>query len=144
MVSFSTANPLRMQNLSGSGRQLGWPGICAIRRFLLGAMMTTGFLNVSADSRFQPAIDSDFLIEERIERRLAWDGELALFRLAAKVNEAVVTVVGTVSASAESHRARRIANEVTGVLGVVNGITIDPALAHFAGTHLRTSECCPY
>jgi len=134
------ANPVRLQNLSDTGRQLGWHGISAIRPFLLGAMVAVGNPDVGADSRFQPAMDNDFLLEERIERRLAWDRELAPFRLAAKVNEAVVTVVGTVSTSAESHRARRTANEVTGVFGIVNGVTIDPALAHFAGTLLARPD----
>jgi len=134
------ANPVRLQNLSDRGRQLGWHGISAIRPFLLGAMVAAGNPDVGADSRFQPAMDSDVLIEERIERRLAWDRELAPFRLAAKVNDAVATVVGTVSTNAESHRARRIANEVTGILGVVNGITVDPALARFAGTLLARPD----
>jgi len=103
-------------------------------RCLLCALLVAGVGIVGAeDLRTGAGLDSDALLGERIERRLAWDRELAPFRLAVRVNEAVVTVVGTVSTIAESHRARRIANEVTGVLGVVNGITIDPALVPFAG-----------
>jgi hyperosmotically inducible protein len=84
--------------------------------------------------------DTDALLEERIERRLAWDRELAPFRLAVEVNDAVVNLIGTVSTIPESHRARRIANDTVGVIGVVNGVAIDPALEAFAGTLMKRPD----
>jgi hypothetical protein len=71
------ANPLHMRNLADIGQRLGRQSISALRLFLsLGAMMATGTLDVVADSRFQLTLDRDSLLEERIERRLAWDREV--------------------------------------------------------------------
>jgi osmotically-inducible protein OsmY len=112
-----------------------WP-LC-----LLCVLLAAGAKPVGAeDMRTEPWLDRDDLLEDRIGRRLAWDRELAPFRFAVKANEAVVTVVGTVATNAESHRARRIAGDVTGVVGIVNGITIDPALESFAGSLLARPD----
>jgi osmotically-inducible protein OsmY len=103
---------------------------------LLWVFLITAGGVLAADARAEPGLKTDPLLEQRIERRIAWDRELAPFRIAVEANDAVINLIGTVSTIAESHRARRIANDVTGVVGVVNGITIDPALDPFAGSLL--------
>jgi Flp pilus assembly secretin CpaC len=67
-------------------------------------------------------------------------GSLLPIRLAVEVNDAVVNLIGTVSTIPESHRARRIANDTVGVIGVVNGVAIDPALEAFAGTLMKRPD----
>lgn len=108
---------------------------------LLCVLFAAGAMPVGADDlRTEPWLDRDALLEDRIERRLSWDRELAPFRLSVKANGAVVTVVGTVATNAESHRARRIARDVSGVVGIVNGISIDTALKPFAGSLLARPD----
>lgn len=79
------------------------------------------------------AIEEDRRLARRIERRLAWDAKLAPYALEAKVNDSIVNLSGSVATLAESHRARRIANETNGVGGVVNALYVDPALAPYEG-----------
>lgn len=105
-------------------------------RSLLWAFLIAAGGVFGADSRAESGLETDPLLEKRIERRIAWDRELAPFRIAVEVNDAAVNLIGTVSTMAESRRARRIANEVSGIVGVVKGITIDPALDPFAGSLL--------
>lgn len=78
----------------------------------------------------------DARLEERIERRLAWDRELAPYQLQVEVNDGIVNLKGTVATAAESHRARRIADSARGVAGVVNAVAVDPVMVPFAGTQL--------
>jgi osmotically-inducible protein OsmY len=66
-------------------------------------------------------------LKESVLRRLEWDREPAPFQLEVRVNGAVVKLIGTVSTTAESQRAERIAHDITGVLAVVNELTVDPA-----------------
>lgn len=77
------------------------------------------------------AVDEDRRLAQRIERRLAWDAELAPYDLKVSVNNAIVNLSGSVSTLAESHHARRMANETEGVAGVVNALYVDPALVPF-------------
>lgn len=86
---------------------------------------------VDVDPTTQPAVssvDEDRRLAQRVGRRLAWDARLAPYDLEVKVNHGIVNLSGSVSTMAESHRARRIANETSGVGGVVNAVYIDPAL----------------
>lgn len=85
-------------------------------------------------------VDEDARLEDLVERRLAWDRELAPYDLEVGVTGAVVNLGGSVSTPAESHRARGIAEGTAGVLGVVNGIVVDPALARFAGEMPRQPD----
>ncbi|WP_462322226.1 BON domain-containing protein [Halochromatium sp.] len=77
------------------------------------------------------AVDEDRRLAERIERRLAWDAELAPYDLEVSVNDGILNLSGSVSTTAESHRARRMANETEGIGGVVNALYVDPALVPF-------------
>lgn len=77
---------------------------------------------------------ADTLLEERIQQRLAWDEELAPYGLEVEVTEGIARISGSVSTSSEDHRARRIAEEVKGVAGVVNAVRVDSALAPLAGS----------
>ena len=83
------------------------------------------------------AVDEDRRLKQRIERRLAWDVELAPYDLEVKVNNSIVNLSGSVSTMAESHRARRLANEAKGVGGVVNALYVDPALVAFENRSLE-------
>jgi osmotically-inducible protein OsmY len=83
-----------------------------------------------------PAQHADTRLEERIQQRLAWDKELAPFGLQVEVTEGIVRLSGSVSTSSEDHRARRIAEEVKGVAGVVNAVRVDSALIPLAGSLL--------
>jgi osmotically-inducible protein OsmY len=80
------------------------------------------------------ASDEDARLEQRINERLAWDNELAPFDLEAEVENAIVTLSGSVATSPQTHRARRIADQARGTGGVVNAIYVDPALAVTADT----------
>ncbi|MCF7989595.1 MAG: BON domain-containing protein [Thiohalocapsa sp.] len=80
------------------------------------------------------ASDEDAILEQRINERLAWDKELAPFDLEAEVDNAIVTLSGSVATIPQSHRARRIADEARGSGGVVNATYVDPALAVTADT----------
>jgi osmotically-inducible protein OsmY len=91
---------------------------------------------LSAASQEGIGKDADAVIAEGIAQRLAWDRELAPFRLRVDVQDGFVTIKGRVSTPAESHRARRIAEAADGVAGVVNVVEVDSALAPFAGTRL--------
>lgn len=77
------------------------------------------------------AVDEDKRLAQRIERRLAWDADLAPYDLEVGVNNAIVNLSGSVSTLAESHHARRMANETEGVAGVVNALYVDSALVPF-------------
>ncbi len=46
----------------------------------------------------------------------------------------MVSLTGTVATSAESHLARRIAEQTRGVQAVVNGLKVDPSLVPEAGS----------
>lgn len=74
-------------------------------------------------------LQADTRLEERIQQRLAWDKELAPYGLEVEVTEGIASISGSVSTSAEDHRARRIAEEMKGVAGVVNAVRVDSALA---------------
>jgi osmotically-inducible protein OsmY len=112
-------------------------GLAATRsRSLSRALLIVAVGVLGVNSRAESDLQTDAMLEQRIEQRIAWDRELAPFRIAAEANDGVINLSGTVSTIAESHRARRIANEVGGAVGVVNGITIDPALGPFAGSLL--------
>lgn len=92
----------------------------------------------AADSAAQSsisAVEEDRRLAQRIGRRLAWDAKLAPYDLEVQVNNGIVNLSGSVSTMAESHRARRIADETAGVGGVVNALYIDPALAPFDEGH---------
>jgi len=86
------------------------------------------------------AVDEDARLEALIERRLAWDRELAPFKIEVQVNDAVANLSGTVSTTPESHLARRIADDVRGINAVINGIYVDSALEPFAGKALATPD----
>jgi osmotically-inducible protein OsmY len=86
------------------------------------------------------AVDEDARLQALIERRLAWDRELAPFKIEVQVNDAVANLSGTVSTTPESHLARRIADDVRGINAVVNGIYVDPALEPFAGKALDAPD----
>lgn len=79
---------------------------------------------------------ADTMLEERIQQRLAWDKEVAPYGLEVEVTEGIARISGSVSTSFEGHRARRIAEEVKGVAGVVNAVRVDSALAPLAGSLL--------
>jgi len=86
------------------------------------------------------AVDEDARLEALIERRLAWDRELAPFKIEVQVNNPVANLSGSVSTTPESHLARRIADDVRGINAVVNGIYVDPALEPFAGKALDAPD----
>lgn len=94
----------------------------------------------SSNQAAMAAVDEDRRVEQRIERRLAWDAEFAPYDLEVKVNNGIVNLSGSVSTMAESHRARRLANETEGVAGVVNAIYVDPALVAFENRSLERPD----
>ncbi len=85
-------------------------------------------------------VDEDRRLAQRIERRLAWDVKLAPYDLEVTVNNSIVNLSGTLSTMAESHRARRIADETKGVGGVVNATYVDPALIPFEDQSLTPPD----
>jgi osmotically-inducible protein OsmY len=90
--------------------------------------LVIGTGDLGARSYAQQGNESYAPLKARVARRLAWDRELAPLQLRVEVNGAVVKLIGVVSTGAERQRADRIAHDVTGVLAVVNGLTVDPAL----------------
>jgi len=98
-------------------------------RYLVCALFVVGAGDLGARSHGQQGNENFAPLKARVARRLAWDRELAPFQLEVEVNGAVVKLIGVVSTDAESQRADRIAHDVTGVLAVVNRLTIDPTLA---------------
>ncbi len=97
--------------------------------YLVCVLLVVGAGDLGARSYAQQDSEGYTSLKPRVGRRLAWDRKLAPFQLEVEVNGAVVKLIGTVSTSAESRRADRIAHDVTGVLAVVNALKIDPALA---------------
>lgn len=91
-------------------------------------------------ARTLQGVDEDARLEALIERRLAWDRELAPYDLDVEVNNAVATLTGSVATIPESHRARRIADDTEGVLGVVNALLVDTALVPFAGERIEAPD----
>jgi osmotically-inducible protein OsmY len=114
------------------------PGLVAAiwPRYLIGALLVVGAGDLGARSYAQQGNESYAPLKARIARRLAWDRKLAPFQLGVEVNGAVVKLIGVVSTGAERQRADRIAHDVTGVLAVVNGLKVDPALATSGGVSL--------
>lgn len=114
--------------------------LCAL--FYAGTLcaQSEGLQRGEEEVRTLQGVDEDARLEELIERRLAWDRELAPYRLEATVNQGVVNLTGTVSTQPESHRARRITEDTQGVLGVVNGLMVDTALVPFAGDQLTKPD----
>jgi osmotically-inducible protein OsmY len=53
---------------------------------------------------------------------------VAVRGLVATVDEGIVTLEGAVRTSAEKHLASRYARDVAGIQGVVNAITVEPAI----------------
>ena len=104
--------------------------------YLVCALFVVSAGDLGARPHAQQGNESYAPLEAWVARRLAWDRELAPFRLEVEVNGAVVKLIGAVSTIAESQRADRIAHDITGVLAVVNGLTVDPALAPSGGTSL--------
>lgn len=101
------------QSTQQSGQQSGQP-----------STLSPGYAESSA-------VDEDQMLERRMERRLDWDAKLAAYDLDVKVNNSIANLSGSVATIAESHRARRIADETEGVGGVVNALYVDPALIPF-------------
>jgi osmotically-inducible protein OsmY len=97
--------------------------------YLVCALLVVGAGDLGARPHAEKSNDTHAPLKARVARRLAWDRELAPFRLEVEVNGAVVKLIGTVSTIAESQRADRIAHDITGVLAVVNGLTVDQARA---------------
>ena len=64
---------------------------------LLWVFLITAGGVLAADARAEPGLKTDPLLEQRIERRIAWDRELAPFRIAVEANDAVINLIGTVS-----------------------------------------------
>jgi osmotically-inducible protein OsmY len=71
----------------------------------------------------------DARLANRIAERLSWDRELARFDFDVRVEQGVVTITGQVANPAQAHRARRIADTMPGVVGVVNAVRSAPKLA---------------
>jgi osmotically-inducible protein OsmY len=102
--------------------------------------LVVGVGDLGADSYAKEGNESYSPLKARVARRLAWDRELAPFQLEVAVNGAVVKLIGAVSTRAESQRADRIAHDIRGVLAVVNGLTVDPALAPLSGASLTPPD----
>ncbi len=88
----------------------------------LALMMGPVVTSVAADNR------ADGLLQADIQRQLDWNAELAPYDLMVDVVDAVATLHGSVSNSVESRRARRIAEDTAGVVGVVNAVHVNTAL----------------
>lgn len=80
----------------------------------------------------EPAADPR--LEALIAQRPAWDQDLAPYQITVEVKGAVVSLTGTVSTSAESHLARRIAEQTRGVQAVINGLKINRSPVPVAGS----------
>jgi osmotically-inducible protein OsmY len=70
----------------------------------------------------------DARLANRIAQRLSWDRELARFNFDVRVEQGVVTITGQTTNAAQAHRARRIADTMPGVVGVVNAVRSAPKL----------------
>jgi osmotically-inducible protein OsmY len=90
--------------------------------------------SAAADQGLVVDVDADARLEARIEQRLAWDRDLAPYALEVEVNEGIARLSGVVSTPSEDHRARSMAEEVSGVTGVVNALRVDSALVPLSDT----------
>lgn len=70
---------------------------------------------------------SDRELQQRVSRELKWDSRLSWTIINAEVNDAVVTLTGSVPTYAQKVAAQDAAHRVTGVLDVANDIVVSPS-----------------
>jgi len=72
--------------------------------------------------------DLDPVIRARVANRLDWDKGLAPFDIRVSVHDRLVRLTGTVPTRDERRRALRIADQTKDVIGVVNGLRVEPGV----------------
>jgi osmotically-inducible protein OsmY len=69
---------------------------------------------------------ADDEIAERAVKILHWDGMVPADRIQVEVEDGIVTLTGTVDWGYQRHEAEHDIRKLTGVIGIVNGLRIEP------------------
>jgi hyperosmotically inducible protein len=78
---------------------------------------------------------ADAVIRQKVSDSLDWDKELGPYDIRVRVHDGLVRLAGVVRAPAERRRAVRITERARDVIGVVNGLRVEPRGSAASGKH---------
>ncbi|MGA7979612.1 MAG: BON domain-containing protein [Chromatiaceae bacterium] len=76
------------------------------------------------------------MIQQEVSDSLDWDKELGPYDIRVRVHDRLVRLAGVVRAPAERRRAVRITERTKDVIGVVNGLRVEPGVTAASGKRL--------
>ena len=105
------------------------PSFVARRAAEEDALSTPGIYWVNNDISVQypiPDVPTDMEIQAFIENMYLWNTSIESSKIAVRVNKGIVSLKGTVGSLWEMARAEDLADDVIGVMEVVNGLAVVP------------------